>query len=425
MMWVSPKNIILFNRKIREKKAEMILRNYEYILAFPYFLILARLLPAREIYLTIASICTWTLLFIWHIFTGFSKINRKPFIAFLMLFLWAAMTVLFNIIRLESHSNFIYDANTIVTLGTVFLLFSTHNNLFNKENVRNAIKAMIAIGIISSLINIIENYQDVFTLAAVTQVYDVKFTGLFLGRNQFGWFIYLCIIGCMLLKSFYREKINAAVFALLGVNLFFTFSRAAILATVIFILIFWIDLHKPKRLMLLLMVALLGLYLYFFTEIRVIIDRFLIRSDFGSSGRFARWDKLLEALFESNEWLTGVSPARFKELLLSIGIEQIDNAYLEILASYGIGGLSLYLGLFVYLLSLVKRADLTQNKAKLIVAAIISFAILSFFESLLLFESGLIQWSATLLIVGFPKFCLGYELKNRRNAGLECVSFGR
>ena len=404
-------NILRFKRRISLKKTEVLLRNYEYILAFPYFLVLLQLLPAQEIYFTIASICMWACLMFWILFAHFPRIKRKPFIVSLVIFLWVAVTVLLNILHLGSLSNLIYTANTAVMLGTIFFLFSTHNNFFSKLSVYNAITAMIVIGIISCLINIIKNYRAIFTLAAVIQVYDAKFTGLFLGRNQFGWFIYLCIVGCAILKSFYREKIHTAIFILFGINLFFTFSRAAILATTVFILINWIDVKKPKKLILLLTILLLIFFLYFFTDIRGIVDRFLIRSDFGSAGRFERWGKLLEVLFESNEWLIGVSPARFKELLLSIGIEQIDNAYLEMLGSYGIVGLCLYLGLFVHLFSLTRRANLIDGQAKLVASAIISFAILGLFESLLLFESGLIQWSATLLVVVFPKFCLDYGVK--------------
>ena len=396
-----------------------VLRNFTCLLMLPYILIFLGVLPGREIYPTIFSIAVFAVFLLWCLAAFDIKIRRKAGAAFLLVALWAALLLMLNFGSLRARSDVVYDANTLVGLGMLFLIFAARHLLFTREMLESALKAIVGFGLLSSVVNIVQNYDGVFSLAAVTQVYSVKFTGLFLGRNQFGWYLYLCLICCMLLKHLFGARVHPAVFFLLAVNLFFTFSRAAMLSAAVFFGLYWLDIRRPKKVLLLLVLLAAFLLLYFTTDLRGMIDRFLIRSNFGDSGRTDRWGALLDTLRQREYGLWGVSPALFKELLLLNGIEQIDNAYLEILASYGFPGCLLYAGVFVSVFVRLKRAEVGRENKRLLTAAVLSFLVLGCFESLLLFEVGLNQWTATLVIVVLPRFCSAHTFDAERGRRIQ------
>lgn len=163
--------------------------------------------------------------------------------------------------------------------------------------------------------------------------------------------------------------------------------------------------------------AVLG-YIYNYTAIGALADKFLFRLDVGTAGRIERWFGLLDIIFENPFLLLGVSSSGFKEIVNSIGVTQIDNAYIEILLSYGIIGLLLYL--FIILKNVHKTNMLINNKKllKIIQSFTVSLLIYGLFESVILFEPGIIQWTISILLFAFPRAfyinCAQYSQVNKK-----------
>lgn len=371
-----------------------------------YILMSLGLIPQLEIFNTIFSLLSVGCLFFWCVFFNKIKTSRVSFVAFIIFSLFVLAINIINSIHLNNINDFIYNANAISIICLVFVFLVNNNkSLINEISIRYVLISVVLFAVCSSIFNIYVNYESIMNLAAIRNAYEAKFTGFFLGRNQFGAYLYLSIVSCFYLENIYDTKVSVFIVLFLILNLLFTFSRTPILCTLLFLIISKLKFSNPKIIFGSIMLTSIFVGFYVFTSIGDLADKFLIRSDVGSAGRISRWMKLLMLVINEPSVLLGISPAGFKAFMLqnNFGFAHIDNAYLEILISYGIVGVFIYTVFLVYCLFFVYKTMTVRSAKKVMIGFFFSFLLFDALESMILFEAGLVQLIATVLFVVIPK----------------------
>lgn len=399
-------------------KNDMCLAYFTIMLVFPYGLMFLGCMPPIEIINTINTLIMILLFSTWTIVVNKFYIYKSNMKAFILFFCWVTCVILLNVFRMNNIESLMYNANAFSLVALVYIFFVSKNDTFSHGDIRNALLVVVGFATLSSLINIFVNYETIIDIRSLVRPYDARFTGVFLGRNQFGGFLFLSVVSYIFLHDIFNFHISKVILALIGVNLILTFSRAPILATFVFLFISKYRVMKVKNLLVTFCILTVLSSLYFSTSLGEIVDKFLIRKEIGSAGRIERWCNLFCIVLDNPLILLGISPAGFKELMLrnGFGFAQIDNAYLEILVSYGLIGSVLYVFLFVYSIYITMKKNISPKIKKDIVAFVVSFFIYNILEAMVLFEAGLIQWVATLLFVVVPRFGIerlyGCDIKN-------------
>ena len=384
------------------------LYKYTLLLSLPYFLIMLKIFPNSNTSITIYSIILLSLATPLILYNYRKmQINTKQMGLFILFACIISTIIFLNLFgKNYSFSELSYNGNALITFLYVFLIFILfrHATLSEKQ-IELTLSMIVFLAIIFCFFNIVLYHNTILSLSSLQSSYKAQFCSLFLGRNQFGSFLYLSIIAYITLTSHFKKKFNIFIFFLLFVNLFLTFSRSANLATIIFLIICLLYMDIKKKIYLYLIIGTLLFILLNNNYIGEIINNFLIRPEAGSAGRLGRWEGVFQYVKDDWSVFFGISATGLKKILLSIGVEQIDNAYFDILFTYGIIGLFAYCGVLV---NSFRKAIFVKQNEKYIkiyiitISAIISFAIYSIFESMVLFEAGLQQWIAILLLIILP-----------------------
>lgn len=378
---------------------EFFISNSVILLTFSYVLILFGILPKNETINTAWSIMVLSLAFCFYL------IDRKAIkfykLELLMIPLLCLITIV-NMFFLSNLDSALYNLNTIFIIIS-FILLMSKSKYINPTTIEYVLNSIMLVGVASSIINILSNYSDMFNMYQVSSAYDIKFTGLFLGRNQQGVYLFLSLVSWHILKIIYRKQMSPFIPMLLLCNTILSFSRASILATMVYFLFYYLNKKNIKSILLMIPFAIALIFVYNYTSIGDFADRFLFRLEAGSAGRIERWSGVFTIIFDNLFLLLGVSSAGFKEVVSNIDVSQIDNAYIEVLLSYGLTGLFLYV--FLILHNVQKTRMLVHNSQinKILFSFSSSFLIYSFFESVILFEPGIIQWTCSILLFAFPR----------------------
>jgi O-antigen ligase len=254
----------------------------------------------------------------------------------------------------------------IFTLVTAFLLLTAYfvaNYVADapQRRMRLIIIAFTAGAVISALIGTL-GYLGLLPNSEMFTRYG-RAKALFKDPNVFGPFMVLPAIYAMQRVMVSRGKamaINGAIFAILFVGVFVSFSRAAwghlaLSAIIGFALMFLLesDARQKVRLILLAMagVLVLAVTLAGLLSIPQVRDLFEVRAssqeyDTGESGRFGRQGYALELAIDNPQ---GLGPLEFRNLRIA---EEPHNTYVNVLHQYGWGG---GLMIFVFIFATIWR----------------------------------------------------------------------
>lgn len=234
------------------------------------------------------------------------------------------------------------------------------------------------------------NVGSIINILKLQNAYASNFVGIWTSKNQFGRFLF-CVALCNFFVLIYNKrngitkKIYYFTFFLISVSVVLTFSRAALLALLIFLTLYVLMTNKDnfkRNLLILIAVLLLTFVLYQNEFIRSAVEKLVIRSETADlESRSSLWKIGLD-YFKSHVFI-GAGEYRAAEILRAGGssISEFHNAYVNRLV---ISGLPVFL-LYAYLY--LRRLTLLFKESKRNEYAVISFSVLVAIMTYMFFES--------------------------------------
>ncbi|WP_045518843.1 O-antigen ligase family protein [Neobacillus niacini] len=291
----------------------------------------------------------------------------------------------------------VHDTISILNLIFIYFIF---RNIRDQYGLLKRIHIYVLIfAVLFSIYNIVENYSYLSSISSFEARYLINFSSYFTNVNGFGLFLFLSLIaGTYALvdeirfkrKPNFKTAIILIAILFIAMNLVLTFSRTAILSSIIFFVIF--TTLKNRRIHgMFIILALLGAS-YFIIQIDGIsrfIDEYIIKADQGISGRDLIWYYGLQLL--SDKPLFGYGTMYGSSLIEEYaGVSGYHNMFLQAAID---GGLFWFVFTCVFILYSLKIAiQVYKGNSKygaLAIASIVSIFAYGMFEGEKLFGFGL------------------------------------
>lgn len=162
--------------------------------------------------------------------------------------------------------------------------------------------------------NIVFYGSSMLNVFSISNTYEMVMRSFFTNRNTFAMFLMFAVISSIYRLANHPSKAQKIwcwfILAITGYSMFCTFARTSLLATAVFIVIYFVGRKKNqvlrRVLICLLIAALLVGILYITGAYQYILDM-MIRPEAGSTGRVDRWQMLLGQYLEGNIFLGGNS----------------------------------------------------------------------------------------------------------------------
>lgn len=212
-------------------------KNSIILLIISYILILIGILPKKEIINTGYSIIFLSLAFCSYLIETkvIRMFNKEALLIYIIL-----MVTIANVVFIENTENFVYNLNSLY-ISVSFVLIMSKTKYINPKTIENILKDIVFVGIISSIINLCLNYNSILNFHLANSAYDINFTGIFLGRNQQGVYLFLSLVSWHILRTVYGKRTGFGIPLLLMVNTVLSFSRASILATFLYFFCYYVN----------------------------------------------------------------------------------------------------------------------------------------------------------------------------------------
>ena len=334
----------------------------------------------------------------------------------------ALLYILFNIFSILINVN--YLSYSIKAIGTninilVFpIYFVLCDNIarekpLSEEQLQQVLKCISLVGFLVFLYAIIIGRSDIINVFRGTlNVYRANNSGFFYGKNIYGAFISLTIAAdlYLLTKNQNRKRLLIILIKFLGVVL--SFSRAALLqAALMFFIYLWLARKRAKRewIVMIFLLVIIILLIYTNQTLYNFFDKNVLR--FHTAGDAGRADLRAQAISRIGDvWrssLFGVGFAGIDALQIDI-----DNTYLYLFFSGGGIKIVFYIGLLITWVKTFIKARLQNSEiSHLSIAVGISYFAFAYYESIALFELGLLNFMFTLYMIILP-----IAIRNREDA---------
>jgi len=316
----------------------------------------------------------------------------------------------------STKQNWIYTIEIFITYLVMVSLLVIYPS--RKVHVRGPL--LVAMGIIIfglsaviySLVAEFESYKAIFEGTA--KEFNVSIKSFFNNENVYGFMCMVSIFACAVL-SFYKGRIyHFILMAIFFIAMFFSTCFTSLLVSGFFILCYFIfriiisfKNHAKRNsiiLSILFLLAFLGSIVFkvlyksgipFAVNIVKFIREFITNKDTSTfTGRVEIWKDLL-SLLNPKEWVIGCGYKNFNDLFDTLSVlkhrpamHSAESAYVQIIGSYGILGLTFYaayMGFIIYICIYL----LTKKKVEKtlpILFAMISVLIYSYVENCTLIE---------------------------------------
>lgn len=274
----------------------------------------------------------------------------------------------------------------------------------NKQEITTFLKRITVIGLVSVIINLILNFQNMLSLSAITNSYNVNFSSFFPNRNQYGLFMLIVVIAnSFLVKNKQKNKYKILQIIFIA-NLILSMSRNSILGLVVFYFFKWrFENKKTERakhlvsnktlFVAFIIIPVLVSVVFLATQNQIISDMFstlFVRTDTleSGSGRFDLWLDSVNIVNRMNPFF-GIGRYLGLELNHQIHgskLTHFHSMYIEKFVSHGIFGV-LWLLTLIYIIW--RKTKCSNNITKeSIKAAIVAFLMVSIFETTTRFSIG-------------------------------------
>lgn len=255
-------------------------------------------------------------------------------------------------------------------------------------------KFLSVLGLITILYAWVADSASVLSIMRGASAYSIKTYGFFYSKNIYGAFVALTIIADLLL---YQEKGRFKYLFFSGVKIVavvLSFSRAALLLGIsIYAFTALLSLRQKNILKLVIIFAFLGLCVGLFILSHESAMQFMInqvfRVEVGDAGRTFLRQMALDK-FGSSLWHILFGVGYFGIDFLDI---DIDNTYFYLLFSGGI--LKVFIYVVAYIISIKRILQLRRHNmilGNLCLSVSVSYLLFAYFESVALFELGLLNF---------------------------------
>ena len=314
-----------------------------------------------------------------------------------------------NIKAVGININIIVFSIYILTLSFLF-----REKIFDEKSVLRILKCISYWGTITFVCAWILGFQDIMQIMFGSMgVYKAHIYGFFNGKNSYGIFLSLSFCADLYLYKINNKSWTTKLTLILKFfAIVFSFSRAALLQVVIVIFFFlWFERKRSiKEWSILSCICFVVLFYILqngnFSEV-VLNDVF--RLDVGDAGRTAARDFALSKINGIFEYIFGVG---------YVGVVyydiDIDNAWLSIFFTGGLIKLVIYLGLILYFFIVTHRlTKMNKTLGNICLSVGISYLVYGFFESIVLFQSGLINFIFIIFMYFIPCGYCNYIKKSK------------
>lgn len=322
---------------------------------------------------------------------------------------FSVLTFLINIDRFNGSIKSIgTNINLIVTPIYIILLFEySSKKPFSDGAIFNLFDFISILGLFAVACAWITGYRDIIqVVSGRMNAYFAKASGLFYGKNIYGAFVSLSASVDLYQYDRSEKGKYLASFVLKTIAVMVSFSRAALLQAALFFFLFlWMNRRRAIHEWLLLFVGCV-----FFAVVILMNQQVLnklvgtfIRFEAGDAGRAAERSRTLSIIGNSFwEVIFGVGFSGLDSLALDI-----DNTYFYIFFTGGLIKCIFFICLFIRFFFQFKQIRLDNEPlASFSLAIALSYLVYAFFESVSVFELGLLNYMFTFFIFLIPS---GYD----------------
>lgn len=287
----------------------------------------------------------------------------------------------------------------------VFAGMGSSLRLTGTEYVR-FLRIIIGVTIVAISYNLMINgssFSSAFNPSASS--YSISFSSFFANRNQFGQFLFLSVFAHLLYVGRTRFRFwNFLLFTSQTISLVLTFSRGAIAATAVLVLVFAVAKLQTRPLRLAsLALGLVVVSVAFFVQWGDTIVRLLFRPEVGLSGRDVAWDFGVQVWHDSSLLLgsgifSGLNEAQSRGMMLG----EFHSFFIETLVAGGLVELIFVACLVVYSASRLLKSKFGATTKHIYLAGYSGLFVLCAIESISFFTIGFVGTAFSMFFVLLP-----------------------
>ena len=329
------------------------------------------------------------------------KVRKKHILLSVLLIAIAMSIVVYNIVVWGDIASSEYISLIANIINIVVLISISSQATIHKKDLVKFYRRIIILGIISAIINVALNYNKIFNLAALTNSYSANFSSFFPNRNQYGMFMFACIVSLVNLKILTKMSNKRFIFCMILfiAMLVLSMSRNSVLGLLIFTGIYLISSERKvtkNRLLVAVIIFILSIFSIFGMiqneKLYNTINTMFLRTEtIGSaSGRSEVWRNGITIGSKYNP-ITGVGRERSIELNnveFNNSLEYFHSTYIQTYAMYGIFGLMLLIGVLISIISKIKKLPVESRFRASLLAMMFAFVVMSIFETMTRFSIG-------------------------------------
>lgn len=335
------------------------------------------------------------------------KISKAMIIEFALLILVTAIWSIVQIINVKNGNYYLFDIfNIFCKFANILFLFILLINIdLDEKYIYNFMKCLILMGIVACVFNFIIYYQDILATLKIieidTKVYTPK--SFFAQKNQFAYFLFPCIISCIILLVRNKKMIFKILYFLCILlflfNIVLSASRTGLVVTLLFLGLYLLLNDRMKISQKVIVIAILGVLsilgifaLYKYNP-ELLMNK-LIRADSVKTltGRTKIWNVALDVAKENPETVL-FGAGRFKGVEAvqnaKMKVTQFHNTYIEFFVSGGIMEVIYFISIYIFVFVKMIRSKKLDKKYKIIyVCMYVAYFVYMFSESLGRFSIG-------------------------------------
>lgn len=371
------------------------------------------------------------------------KLDKKTILLFLLyiVILFVGIFGIYNIdpIYELDQGSFFYEVSItnqvawtlqwILGISVIFLfIFSFIKNLLSIKSIKFILWIIVLVGLIAILYSLIFEYE--YYIKAFTGQGNLTdlVKSFFQHQNNYGQALMISIAALILLNAIQFKWWHYILMAILYIGMIFTTCYVSLAFTCFMFVvytfyIFFKTYKKHPKLNLktliitfscLILIFIICLILYYLDNpiicsIKTFLEANLDNKNFGSlNGRVGLWLRALSTLQTPLDYMFGHGFSNFNNLMSSYnqsingrGTTFVDSAFIQIICSYGIVGLIIYLSVIFFIFYFAIRLYLKRKNRYVMTSLLIlfTFVIYSIFESYILFIPNLLGAASLFLIL--------------------------
>jgi len=305
-----------------------------------------------------------------------------------------------------------------------FLAFGIGNSFeINQEEYVFFLNGVIAVVLYSALYAVVFCTDQIIAAMSFTSAYGNELSSFYISNHEYGMYLAYGIISCLLCLEIggynKRKKYYYLCILFFAFNLILTYSRTSLLAMICFSLFFILANNRAKAKKILtggfLAIALAAIIS---SRVRYLLLLLIFKEQGGGIGNREELLRLGVKIFQESNFVqkilgNGVATTSIiVENATSHG--SLHNAYLQILACFGLVGLG-YLICFMFsqVYTCLRMYRHAPFYSALFIALIISAAAMMFTNTAILFTSPIDSYFLTMFVILVPKYARNAILHDR------------